>query len=446
MKENNNSREKDIVDRIIDQLKASDKLPYEEGAWERFRDVHLHKTTAKRVLPLWISTAAACAVLVMVSLWYFHSDTSDLTEPTLISQSNQEATEPVEASPEVPMRETPSVLTESLDSRITGARANELRSTGPQNQRLAAVDIRESWVFSGQNLNRIAASSVDINNDIRYSDKKLHFYPDQEEELLMESGSFPSVFADSKGVQAGAMKEVVGESKRFRFSDKFNLGLVVSPSSTDQKMNFGGGLMLSYNVTKKLSVRTGASFQQYEVGALRDPAQVASMEVAAVPERPLQTDMPVLSSAMMARMPLIPNVNSVTGMVRTVDIPVEAKYAFYKGFYAGVGVSYAAVLDQRRFAQYIENVSANPYVAGLPSNESELRAAVQPVLRTMESANENVNSSGFGGFVNMSVGKEVKIRRGPSVSLEPYVKLPVGNFRRADMNYTNGGIRVITNF
>ncbi|WP_066751284.1 hypothetical protein [Sphingobacterium populi] len=204
--------------------------------------------------------------------------------------------------------------------------------------------------------------------------------------------------------------------------------------------------MLSYNVTKQLSVRTGASFQQYEVGTLRDPSQIASMEVAASPDRPLQTDVGMAGSSLMARVPLIPNVNAITGMVRTIDIPLEAKYSFYKGLYAGAGISYATVLGQQRFAHYIENVNANPYGAGLPSNESEMRAAVQPVVRTMESANTNVNSSGFGGFVNMSVGKEMKLKRGPSVSLEPYVKLPVGSFKRADMNYTNGGLRIITNF
>ncbi|MCL7987220.1 hypothetical protein M8998_04605 [Sphingobacterium sp. lm-10] len=440
MKENNNSRERDIVDRIVDQLKSSEELPYEDGAWERFRKDHLPKTTAKRILPLWISTAAACAVLMMLGLWYFNSDIPDLDQPALSSRATKQVQAPVIETPE-----TPSVFNEPIIPQNT--HVGESVSLLPKDSRLHTVEVVESWIFPMQKQTILAASPVDINNDIKLSDSKLYFHPDQEEAVLTESGLLPSVFADSKGVQTNARKEVMGESKHFRFTDRFNLGVVVAPSSTDQKVNFGGGLMLSYNVTKNLSVRTGATFHQYEVGSLRDPIQSATMEVAATaPERPLPTDMPVFSNAMMARMPLIPNVNSVTGMVRTLDIPVEAKYSFYKGIYAGVGVSYAAVLDQQRFAHYIENVNANPYANGLPSNESELRAAVQPVVRTLESANTNVNSAGFGGFVNMSLGKELKIRRGPSVSLEPYVKLPVGNFRRADMNYTNGGIRVITNF
>lgn len=442
MKENHNNREKDIVDRIIDQLKASDELPYQDGAWERFRAVHIRKTTAKRVFPLWISTAAACAVLTIGGLWYFKSDHADIKNRNQIAQSNDEAPAPTVETPAVQRPETP--IGGSSDSPHIAS--NLYLSFVEKGQRLAVMEVIESSAFTLQKLKLASVSAGDINNTIRLSNKRLYFYSDQEDAIFVESGQLPSVFADSKVAQTAAMKEVVGDSKRFRFNDRFNVGLVVSPSSTDQKMNFGGGLMLSYHVTKQLSVRTGATFNQYEVGTLRDPSQVASMEVAAVSERPLQTDMPVLSNALTSRMPLIPNVNSITGMVRTVDIPVEAKYSFYKGLYAGVGVSYAAVLGQQRFAQYIENVSANPYVSGLPSNESELRAAVQPVLRTVESANENVNTSGFGGFVNMSIGKELKIRRGPSVSLEPYVKLPVGNFRRADMNYTNGGIRVITNF
>lgn len=444
MKEKKNSQEKDIVDRIVEQLKASTELPYEEGAWERFRKDHLGKTTRKRVIPLWVRSAAACAALAVLGLWYFHAE-SDLDQPTLSSTSTEQVAPSRSDKLPTPPAEEKAVIVPNLVPTQLMESYQPVYSAAP-NSRLSAIHVVESWMMPTQAA--LVAQSVDIHNDVKLSKSKLSFLPDTDDSEVSErgDGAFPSVFADSKGVTTTAMKEVVGESKRFRFSDKFNVGLVVAPSSTDQKVNFGGGLMLSYNVTKQLSVRTGASFQQYEVGALRDPSQVASMEVAAAPERPLQNDVGLSSKSLMARVPLIPNVNSVTGMVRTIDIPVEAKYSFYKGLYAGVGVSYAAVLGQQRFAHYIENVNSNPYVAGLPSNESEMRAAVEPVVRTMESANANVNSSGFGGFVNMSVGKELKVRRGPSVSLEPYIKLPVGSFKRADMNYTNGGLRIITNF
>jgi len=48
--------------------------------------------------------------------------------------------------------------------------------------------------------------------------------------------------------------------------------------------------------------------------------------------------------------------------------------------------------------------------------------------------------------VNFSIGKEMRVNKRMNLSVEPYVKLPVGSFKQADMNYTNGGIRIITNF
>ncbi len=445
MKEKNNSQEKDIVDRIVDQLKATEELPYQDGAWERFRADHLPKTVRKRIVPIWMSSAAACVALAVLGFWYFSPGETDLSQPTFTSISTQQpATSNVEKLKSDEVHNQLSGSSEELQPQLD-IHYNSI-SGADQNNRLSAVHVAKSWMIKFQPT--LSAASTDIHNTIKSSGKKLYFYPDADEAEVVKRSerTFPSVFADNKATSTATMQEVVGESKRFSFNDKFDFGVVVAPSSTDQRVNFGGGLMLSYNVTKQLSVRTGASFQQYEVGTLRDPSQIASMEVAASPDRPLQTDVGMAGSSLMARVPLIPNVNAITGMVRTIDIPLEAKYSFYKGLYAGAGISYATVLGQQRFAHYIENVNANPYGSGLPSNESEMRAAVQPVVRTMESANTNVNSSGFGGFVNMSVGKEMKLKRGPSVSLEPYVKLPVGSFKRADMNYTNGGLRIITNF
>ncbi len=445
------NKDQDIVERIIQELKEQSDLPYEAGAWERFRDTRLQPTAAKPTKVWWIGAAAAACLMCVAVFWWQNNPSTEPSKDLSVASNNEQSVENADSTTSI---ESYDGLQPNVSDHVEPNDAFPMQTFAQRQQQsdntrdlLSGLDSRFSYLsgISGQlqTNNELFAGNMQfpkVNLSIVEND------PSDNSSILMSNQQLPSVFSTQDDVALTQRKEVVGESKRFRLRDKFDLGVVVAPSATDQKMNFGGGLMVAYNVTKQLSVRTGATFHQYEVGALRDPMQAASMEVAAAPERPIQADMPTFSNALAMRMPLIPHVNSVSGMVRTIDIPIEAKYSFYKGVYAGVGVSYAAVLDQQRFAHYIENVNANPYANGLPSDEREMRDAVQPVVQTLESANSNVDANGFGGFVNMSLGKEVKIRRGPSLSIEPYLKLPVGNFKRADMNYTNGGVRIITNF
>ena len=100
---------------------------------------------------------------------------------------------------------------------------------------------------------------------------------------------------------------------------------------------------------------------------------------------------------------------------------------------------YSAIINQRREAKYIEQVSSN----AIPFSKA---ATVQAITKTINSAENNVNTNGFSGFVNISLGKKVNVRNGVNLAIEPYLKVPVGQYRRADMDYTNGGIRIMTNF
>src|SRR5690606_12437218 len=59
-------------------------------------------------------------------------------------------------------------------------------------------------------------------------------------------------------------EELQGQT-RIPLNDRFQLGLFVSPYATSNQMNVGGGLALSFKINKNLSLRTGASYNSYEV-------------------------------------------------------------------------------------------------------------------------------------------------------------------------------------
>lgn len=445
---------KDIIDEIISRLKNAKELPYREGAWENFRNQHLHDVVAPSRSEFtkrrygW--SAAAAVLLLCAAGWWAVQNENPVQSPVA-----------VQIDREVPQKiERPSVLGDidmPTSERMAsgGENIREKKTTGSNERPSVALPHKSPSFVSLPQSGPMWKENVDA-LIIRQSP---HF--DFQLPVLKQSGAKelsslatlppPTVFSHSSAPQFSYTQETNGSSKAFRLSDRLSLGLVVAPSSTTEKLNVGGGMLFSYRIGKKLSVRTGATFHQYEVNTLKDPLQSDVMEVAKTQESPLSRTQELYANASMsarhAYAPLIPNVNAVSGFVQTIDIPLEVKYTIYKDFYANAGVSYAAVVNQRRYAHYIENVNSSPFVKGLPSSEEEMQSSVAPVTRVMESGNENVRTSGFGGFVNMSVGKEVKVVGTKiSLSVEPFVKIPIGNFKHADMNYRNGGVRIITNF
>jgi len=91
-------------------------------------------------------------------------------------------------------------------------------------------------------------------------------------------------------------------------------------------------------------------------------------------------------------------------------------------------------------------VNKETFTDGYPENKQQAEETVKPITKSVESMENNVNTNGFSGFVNFSLGKEVKMNKRVGISVEPYLKIPVGQYRRADMDYTNGGIRIMTSF
>lgn len=453
-------KEKDIVKEIVEAIRTADQPVYREGAWERFKSEKLASSSGSNAA--WWSAAAAILLVFGGGLMWFIGSQRDLGT----GARNNDIALQKSISPKLNSSVHPQDrdLSEELSGTSSSAVANALERQSQEGTLLlttSAPTVNERMRGQQQLANTEFFDPLSVEVMPRY----LSVSQPLSSRVTAPSGRMAAAQKLSEQMPVVALeqmvlaqnhwrgttqgKEVDGESKRFKFTDRFSLGLVVSPNRTDQRSNFGGGLLFSYSIGKRLKVRTGATFNQYEVGMLTDPSHPISHEVAKAEDMPVADaggETSFLASFSAGRMALIPNVNAVTGNVQTIDVPVEAALDVYKGFYVSGGLSYSAVLNQERFAHYVENVNANPYSKGLPATEEELRQSTQPVTRTIESAVQNVNATGFGGFVNMSVGKDIKFSKGVSFSVEPFVKIPVGSFRRADMNYTNGGFRIITNF
>jgi len=445
MKEKN---KKELIEVIKQQLQADRELPYREGAWEKFQAKYADKKPVKRLFPVYWGAAAAVLLLAFGLLYIYKGRPS---EELLLQQQSASVVSPKEqpmvekpvgnTSSDIPMDEELKdeiVLGVSVDNNeyIVNNEVKKVFSL----QKVNNSKLLETTPFSMAYIPEISALKVTI-SPMRLSgdidENPLLAEVDLGDQLTMAQQVNPS-YAQTVET-AGQLSP-----KRMKITDRMELGAFLSPGLMQESFDLGGGLVLGYRLSDKMTLRTGASFHQYEVNVLASDIKGKADQK--------QMDMPVGTEQLAAKgLPyqgmnvILPNLNAVTGKVQALDIPLELKYNMGKQFYTTAGVSYVAVLSQERYNHYREYSNPITY-----SSESENgQPSSQPnemVERVTKSQESNVSTNGFGGFVNFSIGRQTSISRKLKLSVEPYVKIPVGQFKRTDMNYTNGGVRIMTHF
>lgn len=445
--------EKEIIDEIVNRLKSQPEREYRPGAWEGFKGQYGNRTTKTRQISRWAATAAAFLLLGMGAVYFIN----DTTKPSGSREHELASTRQTPLTENTTPLEIPTSKPSS-NTKLLAEAGNSIDVIGHSTGDNIISSSKNSTVDRFLNLSLVADAIRNINTQIDISSENVNRISDDNrryssiganlmqpntptvEQLTLAASSIPNSDLKIREV------ENINQSKRVHLGDKFDLALFVSPYSTGDKMNVGGGLTLAYNLTNKISVRTGASYNSYEMGMLKNPTAPSSYEAVVVSNNSdVGKNMAGMAAPQNSKM-IIPNVNAVTGIVQSVDVPLELKYNVGKSLYAVAGVSYSAIIGQERNAHYVDNVNAETFSQGFPENEKQMQTAVKAVTKTVKSAEKNVSTNGFNGFVNFSVGKKVKVNNRFGVSVEPYLKIPVGEYRRADMDYTNGGIRIMTNF
>ena len=441
--------EKDIIQHITEKLKSTEEFAYREGAWEKFKEQHEIDSRSKVYhFKRWSSVAAALILLGAGSIYYFSSNDDLPNELNVVNRTLEENSVSSDNDNSIAQNNELSVHPNIADYTPISPEGNS-----PIN------DIYKSEI------NIIAANSAQINQvPLDYNNINIEFAQPTSARIAQSANfdqSIPTNIADlNNGILS--VKQVNGnvlaaavidkqQSKRILWNNKFDLGLFVSPNATSEKTNMGGGLMIAYNLTKNLSIRTGAAYNTYTVGRLKDPTQANSVEPVSASSASASRDMSYSSTTLNSGFAvqnnvILPNINAVTGLVQSIDIPLEVKYNMSKSLYATAGASYSAIINQERNAQYIENVNMETFSDGFPENDMEMARATKAVTKTVKSLDNNVNTNGFNGFVNFSVGKKVGVKNKVGLAVEPYVKIPVGQYRKSDMDYTNAGLRIITTF
>lgn len=439
---------RDIIEDIKAKLKDAQDLPYREGAWQRFAAQNGKTKQSKVVLFKRLASIAAAGLAVLgVSLYIYNAqNTSPSPSAELAYQSVSPSTK---SSSNVAPRNKADMPMAPENSIIENYSSLDYPSheTHLGNER-KLVSLSNLPTITAIDLVDLSTSSF-TELELKYIQPQLVTSRVTSEEKLPNNVVLtPSAMTLAHQTVQGSLNKDVDQLKqstRMSLGDKFQLGLYVSPHRTSDRFDVGAGFLVSYAISKNISIRTGTSYNSYSVGVLKDPMETSNTERVSLSnthKESIASDLYATANPQM----ILPNINAVMGRVEAIEIPLDMSYQFKKGYYTSAGISYSAIINQEREARYIDNagISSLQDKASLIPNAAEKVNKVE--VKTVKSLEDNVNPNGFSGFANFSVGKKVNLNNKMSLSLEPFVKVPIGQFRKSDLNYTNSGVRIITTF
>ncbi|MBD1428388.1 hypothetical protein [Sphingobacterium litopenaei] len=442
---------KDLIEDIKAKLKASQELPYREGAWERFAAQQGNVTNASgvKVLPFRrLASIAAAGIMVLGVSLYLYQTQNTSSNPSIETQIASSNSLDVNSDPREDVQNQ-----NEFEIRLAEASAhldNNLLTSIPNSNNSTEAKLTHISTIEGINESDLLANDVNENSIAQLKTITTEVLPykpfiEQTPSTTIVNPSVSAMAHQTANLGFNSDGDNLKPSSKMSLGDKFQLGLYVSPHRTSDKFDVGAGFLVSYALTNKISLRTGTSYNSYSVGVMKDPMEMSNAEMInmeSAPNNSLITENAYASKQQM----ILPNVNAVMGKVEALEIPLDITYTFNKGFYSSAGVSYSAIINQQREAQYIENAG----IISLQDKASLIPGAAQSLnkaeVKTVKSVQDNVNPNGFNGFANFSIGKKVNINNKMSLSLEPFVKVPLGQFRKSDLDYTNSGIKIITTF
>ncbi|MCS4224345.1 hypothetical protein [Sphingobacterium sp. BIGb0165] len=457
------NKKKELIEEIIGQLKDHE-LPYREGSWEKFASKHGVAAPPSSAWKYW-SAAAAVLLCFGVGYWGLKNNSSVAPSSAVLTQNdknsevladNKDLKESIQRSlsavtgeqglsAQELLRDRPftyskveSELAESSQQQQfvlfggNGVRGNKISvsnnfaALGGQ-----TMQLRNSTLSAQINLDDpTATASADITTGTQVATATHSNVISTNSNTVVSSTQTQREAARLAALYAGQQENRGGGVMLKSNNDldrKWEMGAFVSPASTSESITLGGGVALAYNVSSKISIRSGASIQHYGAVSGNTPITPAMASNSFEMNAPSYLSQPNgLSNAFAKGLADAKDAKSnerVSGKILTVDIPVDVRYAITKNFYTSVGVSYVGVLDQERATIY-------------ETNNTEYK---------QKSTEKNVDDKGVNGFVNFSVGRKQKVGK-LSISVEPYYKIPVGGLRSSDLNYSNGGVKIITSF
>lgn len=430
--------DKELIDQIKDHLHAHEEA-YTPGAWERFSAQEEKKKRGFIYWPLW---SAAAIILIAGSLFFLRNEeqnkmvvskaTKAIEKPTTIIQES--TSEPV-ITEDKPLNKNPltnqktNVLNDfGSNQKVSASLIEQHKLTEPN---ITSIPFRQAENTAPTIVSNISINQPTLLNTIKseriaqnLSGKNIEFIAEKK-----KPGSTKITFEQILAADSYTNKFV--KTEKSKASDKWEPGVFVAPAmGNDNKVNMNYGFSLSYNVAKKLSISSGIAYT-----ALSSKNDILNSSSNVM-------NSPSASSSFSSDSK---SLESVDARVRGINIPLELKYSISDKLYTGIGVSALAILNNRQENNYVFSQAQNTTVVNSMGYAEQKMLVVTG--RVSETQTESVVApEKYLGFYNFSLGYKQKISPKKNIAVEPFLRVPMKNFSKDNLNLTNGGLRLKLDF
>jgi hypothetical protein len=413
------SSEEELITHIKNSL-ADHEEEYAPGAWENFNKVEIERPSVL----LWITRISAAAALLLIGFGtFFYLRNDNITNKfnnTVVKNS------PAISAPKSSVRTNrQNEGAAQLESNSAG-KSDEVKITGNSAIAQSIAAINEQLPMTN------------LNSDLVISSNSTAF----QEQTIQQPNTAISTVADQPLAQIKkpiTIDEFLDRENKLEsanshkkdkqvISNKWDLGVVVAPSfgNTDQ-LNMGYGISMAYNLNDKISLSSGLSYN--EMGASKKIAGNSA------PNSPSANGLVNDTKAL----------KSVNTRVSGIDIPLELRYNLSNRFYANVGVSAFAVINQQQNNVYLQGTVVQRSATNLAGDVQTQSFLITE--QVSEKAPETISpNSKMIGFYNFSFGYKQKLSKDKSIGIEPFMKVPMSNVTKENLRLLGTGLKVKFDF
>ncbi len=446
---------KELITHIKAQLTAHE-APYASGAWEKFN----RKKKKKPVL--WLSGVAAILVLGFTLFWAMHQNFQKTmqhyavikpAEKTFIAKKNKLMQK---NGNNISKQTTLHVASKNngLNNLKTTAYDDPTSTTSNKHQANTAIQLTAK-INTQKTIN---ATSKNKNNNLNNFKTIAYNNPTSTTVATNLPDTLIQLIANNTTEQLGnkiadtAVKSInnakLEKIKNLAFFDKqakvneatktskknskWLIGIAIAPSfDNTSRLNMGYGVNMEYAISQKIAINSGISYNQ--LSTTRGIASANTFYEDASASIKSQTAASVK------------NLESVNAQVGGIDIPLEIKYSLSKSFYANVGISAFAILNQQRKNNYVEEKLVTQFTSTLNGDEQLNNFLVYE--RTSEKVADNeIENTKYLAFYNFSLGYKKRLIKNTFVSFEPFIKLPAKEMSTQKLLLIGTGLRLKFNF
>lgn len=388
------SEEKKLIDEIRDGL-YDFEIPYEEGNWENFKKLYekrTHEGQRKRWKTLLIRLkyiSAAALVGALVNMPWKETEKDGMKQGRMAAQAGANTKDK-------------GISLQILNNRDTLVAP---RSAGhPIEQTAKSASLTEPLLRD--------RAAIEPNTSETHSFSGIHG------DVSIVRPPISPTIREEKATYPSWKKEPIATLERqggyTPASGRWKFGLEVNSSLTTNRPNVAAGILAQFEVAQKIKLSTGLTYSRISAIHDTDPVQLS-----------YDTKMVGTKS-----------------LIKAIDIPLSIVYEPTDGWYVSVGVSALAVLDEDKFYRMElevlqENVVMDP--------ESGASVSVFEVVKN--EYNERSTDTDFEGrsnlrYLNLSIGRKQRFNKNTDLLFEPFIKIPMGELQRGDVNLLNSGIKV----